>query len=144
MTYEIKRSIEIRATPADVWRELTDTASYGDWNPFIHRLRGDLRRGERLEVEIQPPGGRSMVFKPTVVEVEPRRCLRWLGHLLVPGLFDGEHSFRIEPLAPDRVRLIQAESFTGLLVRPFRRTLEKTARGFEEMNTALKERIEAA
>ena len=144
MTHEIARSIEISGTPADVWRELTDTTAYGSWNPFITRLRGDLLEGERLEVEIRPHGGRSMVFKPKVLEVEPKRMLRWLGHLLVPGLFDGEHSFRLESVGPGRVRLTQAERFSGLLVRPLRRSLEGTARGFDEMNAALKERVEAA
>ena len=144
MTHEIARSIEISATPSEIWRELTDTAAYAAWNPFIHHLRGELREGERLEVEIQPPGGRSMVFKPTVLEVEPKRRLRWLGHLLVPGLFDGEHCFRLETIAPGRVRLTQAERFSGLLVRPLRSSLEKTARGFDEMNIALKGRVEAA
>ena len=144
MTHEIARSIEIAAPPGEVWRELTDTDSYGSWNPFIRRLRGELRKGERLEVEIQPPGGRAMIFRPTVLEVEPQRGLRWLGHLFLPGLFDGEHSFRIDALSPGRVRLTQAERFSGLLVRPLRRTLEKTGRGFEEMNAALKGRVEAA
>jgi hypothetical protein len=39
--------------------------------------------------------------------------------------------------------LAQAETFRGLLVPFFGRTLERTAGGFEEMNTALKERCEA-
>lgn len=144
MTHEIARSIEISATPGAIWHELMDTAAYGTWNPFIHRLQGDLREGEQLEVEIQPPGGRSMVFKPTVLEVEPQRRLRWLGHLLVPGLLDGEHSFRLETVASGRVRLTQAERFSGFFVRPLRNTLEKTARGFDEMNIALKRRAEGA
>jgi hypothetical protein len=37
--------------------------------------------------------------------VEPVRESRWIGHLLVPGLFDGQHQFEIHPLGPDRVRL---------------------------------------
>ena len=45
-----------------------------------------------------------MTFKPRVLNAEPERELRWLGHLLVPGLFDGEHSFTIEPLQENRVR----------------------------------------
>jgi len=37
-----------------------------------------------------------MTFRPTILKAEPNRELRWLGHLLVPGLFDGEHIFTIE------------------------------------------------
>jgi len=86
-----------------------------------------------------------MTFKPKVLTAEPNRELRWLGHLLVPGLFDGEHSFTIQPLEDDRVRFIQREAFKGLLVPLFAQSLESnTRRGFEEMNHALKERAEAA
>jgi hypothetical protein len=142
MVRTISHTIEIEAAPEAVWRELADTAAYPGWNPFIRRLEGRLGKGERLEVEIEPPGGRAMTFKPTVLEAAPGRELRWLGRLLVKGLFDGEHSFEIEPLGTGRSRLTQAERFSGLLVRPFAGTLERTERGFEAMNKALKARIE--
>jgi len=84
-----------------------------------------------------------MAFRPAVVKVEPRRELRWLGRLLVPGLFDGEHTFIIAPLEPGRVRFIQREVFTGLLVPLLAHGLDTdTRRGFEEMNHALKARAE--
>ena len=74
---------------------------------------------------------------------EPDRELRWLGHFLIPGLFDGEHICTIEPLEAGRVRFVQRENFTGLLVPLFMRRMEKdTKRGFEEMNRALKARAE--
>jgi hypothetical protein len=139
----ISRSVEIDAPPDRVWRELADTAAYPGWNPFIKRLDGELREGATLEVEIEPPGGRRMTFKPTVTAAEPNRELGWLGHLLVRGLFDGEHRFEIDDLGDGRSRLTQSERFSGLLVRPFGGTLAKTERGFEAMNRALKERAEA-
>lgn len=143
MGRSISDSVEIEAPPARVWRELVDTASYPGWNPFIRRLAGELREGEKIEVEIEPPGGRAMTFKPTVTAMKTGRELRWLGHLLVRGLFDGEHRFEIEDLGGGRSRFTQSERFAGLLVRPFAGTLAKTERGFEAMNRALKERAEA-
>ncbi len=137
--------IEIDAPAERVWHLLTDFASYPQWNPFIRTISGQPTKGERLEVRIEPPGGRGMTFKPEVLNAEPNRELRWLGHLLVPGLFDGEHSFIIQPLEEDRVRFVQREAFKGVLVPIFARSLEaNTQRGFEEMNRALKERTEAA
>jgi hypothetical protein len=86
-----------------------------------------------------------MTFKPQVLNAEPNRQLRWLGRLLVPGLFDGEHSFTIQPLEERCVRFVQREEFKGLLVPLFARSLEtNTRRGFEQMNRALKERAEGA
>ena len=144
MVRSISHTIEIDAAPEVVWRELADTGSYGDWNPFVRRLEGELTEGARLEVEITPPEGRAMTFKPTVIAAKPGRELRWLGHLLVRGLFDGEHSFELEPLTGDRTRFTQSERFSGLLVRPLGGGLAKTQRGFEAMNRALKARAETA
>jgi hypothetical protein len=142
---ELHTEIEIEASAERVWALLTDFASYPQWNPFIRSISGQPAPGERLEVRIEPPGGRGMTFKPKVLNAEPNRELRWLGHLLVPGVFDGEHSLAIQPLGEARVRFVQREAFRGLLVPLFARSLDNnTQRGFEEMNRALKERAEAS
>ena len=140
---ELRTEIEIQASAERVWQLLTDFPSFPQWNPFIRKATGNIRVGERLEVNIQPSGASAMTFRPTVLKVEPNRELRWLGHLLVPGLFDGEHFFTIEPLGEGRVRFTQREVFTGLLVPLLARGLDTdTWRGFEEMNLALKTRAE--
>ena len=139
---ELRREIEIDAPPERVWAVVSDFAAYPEWNPFIRRIGGELREGARLEVRIEPPDTRAMTFKPTVRAVEANRELRWLGRLLLPGVFDGEHSLRIEPLDSGRSRFIQSERFTGLLVGLLGGTLSKTEAGFEQMNAALKARAE--
>ena len=142
---EIRSQIEINAAPERVWEVLTDLDAFVQWNPFIRRVSGKPQAGERLDVFLEPPGGKGMTFHPKVLRAEPDREFRWLGHLFVPGLFDGEHIFEIEPLGEDRVRLVQREEFHGILVPLLRRSLEtSTTRGFEAMNQALKERAEAA
>jgi hypothetical protein len=99
----------------------------------------------RLKVRLEPPESRGITLRPKVLNAEPDHQLRCLGHLLVPGLFDGEHSFTIQPLEENRVRFVQSEAFRGLLVPLFARSLEtNTRRGFEEMNRALKARAEAS
>jgi hypothetical protein len=144
MKTSISSEIEIDAPPAAVWSVLADTARYGEWNPFILRVDGPLRPGARLEVMIAPPGGRRMRFRPTVRVVRTDRELRWLGRLLLPGLFDGEHRFDIEPLPGGRSRLTQSEVFSGLLARPLRSQLAPTELGFAQMNDALRARAEDA
>ncbi len=140
---ELHSEIEIDAPAERVWRVLTDFASYPQWNPFIRSISGEPTTGERLRARIEPPGGRGMTFKPKVLNAEANRELRWVGHLLVPGLFDGEHSFTIEPLGGNRIRFVQREAFKGVLVSLFARSLEaNTQRGFEQMNRALKARAE--
>ncbi len=140
---ELRSEIEIQASAERVWQILTDFSSFPKWNPFIRRASGEPRIEARLEVFLQPSGARGMTFLPEVLKAEPNRELRWLGHLIVPGLFDGEHIFTIEPLGVNRVRFVQREIFTGLLVPLFARWLHTdTLRGFAEMNRALKKLAE--
>jgi hypothetical protein len=142
--YELSTEIEIDSTPERVWSILVDFPSYPRWNPFIRYIQGTTEAGKRLEVRIQRSGGKGMTFRPTVLAAERPRELRWLGHLLFPGLFDGEHRFVIEPLSAGKVRFQQSERFSGLLVPLFRSSLDRdTRRGFDEMNVALKQRAES-
>ena len=141
---ELHSEIEIDASAERVWGVLANFASYPQWNPFIRHISGELKVGERFEVRLEPPDSRGITLRPTVLRAEPNRELRWLGHLFVPGLFDGEHSLFIQPLEENRVRFIQSEMFKGVLVPLLARSLDtNTLRGFEEMNGALKERAEA-
>lgn len=138
---EIHSEIVVNAPASRVWQVLIDFKSYPQWNPFIRNIDGAAGQGNRISAQMHL-GNRKMTFRPTVLAVEPDKELRWLGHLLIPGIFDGEHSFIIEPLNENRVRLIQHEEFNGLLVPFFTTLLEDTRISFEEMNLALKERAE--
>jgi hypothetical protein len=143
MGRDLHADIEIQATPERVWEVLTDFGAYPDWNPFMIQAVGQPTVGSRLLVRMRPPGRRATTFRPQVLEAEPGRKLRWLGRLLVPGIFDGEHSFTIQPIGPDRVRLAQDERFRGLFAPVLFGYLAKpTLAAFEQMNQALKHRAE--
>ena len=138
----ISSSIEIATPPERVWRVLTDFASYPQWNPFIQSLSGPLAVGERLSVRIQPPGGKAMTFRPTVLTVEDNRKLCWRGRLLLPGIFDGEHHFELARTTSGS-SFSQEEKFSGVLVRMMGAAVfQQTERGFAEMNEAIKQRAE--
>ncbi len=144
MSRLLHTEIVIAAPSEDVWSILTDFAAYPGWNPFIRRISGGLETGTRLEVDLAPPGGRAMTMRPTVREVQPGRLLRWLGRVGLPRLFDGEHSFEIDPLGEGQVRFVQSERFSGVLVPLVMAFVgASTKQGFEAMNLALKERAEA-
>jgi hypothetical protein len=139
--HRISAEIEIGAPPDAVWAQLSDLAGYPSWNPFIPSAVGTLAPGERLALRLQPPGGRALTIKPTVTEVVPGSVLEWLGHLGVPGLFDGRHRFELTPTLQG-TRLVQSEEFSGVLVRPLRGFLDGgTLTGFRAMNDALRERV---
>jgi hypothetical protein len=140
---EIRTEIEIEAPVSEVWSILADFERHPQWNPFIRHISGELRLGTRLQVRLGPPGKRTMAFKPIVQMVEPGHSFRWLGHLLVPGLFDGEHIFELEAAGAHTTRFIQREKFSGILVGLFRKSIDSDIKsGFIAMNEALKTEAE--
>ena len=138
----IQADIEIAAPVETVWAEITAVASYVEWNPFITKFDGELTVGARPEVQIAPPRARSMTFRPTITEVSEGERVEWVGRVLMPGMFDGRHSFRLEAIADGRTRLTQAEQFSGVLVALTGGMLARTQAGFEAMNEALRVRAE--
>lgn len=142
---ELRTEIEIAAPAGAVWAILIDLGRFAAWNPFMPEAQGDVQEGARLRVRIEPPGGTGMTFTPTVTRVEPEREFRWLGRLLLPGVFDGEHIYELVPLAEGRTRFVQREVFRGVLVPFFWNSLNTHTRlGFEAMNAALKQQAEEA
>jgi hypothetical protein len=139
----IETAIDIDA-PADVvWAVISDFAGYPEWNPFMLEIVGERTPGTRLTVTMQNPGGRPTRFRPTVLE-SPARSLRWIGHVLVPGIFDGAHEIRVDATETG-TRFVQREEFKGILLPLIWRTLDtKTRAGFEAMNEALRARATAA
>ena len=144
MAREIAAAIDIAAPAAKVWSILADLPAYASWNPFIVSAAGELATGSRLSIRAQPPGGAALRFRPLMLSVQPEREIVWRGQFLLPGLFDGEHAFRIEP-AESRVRFVQTERFSGVLIPVAPASLfQRIQQGFEAMNRALKRRAEAS
>ncbi len=144
MTRRIHTEIMIDAPADAVWRVLSDWPAYREWNPWMVQIHGVLEERERLKVRVKT-GEREIGFQSTLVHVEPGRSFRWLGHLLVRGLFDGEHAFELVPEGEQRTRFVHSETFEGVLVPLVLRAIgESTEAGFVAMNEALKRRCETA
>jgi len=138
----IHTEIDIEASPEEAWRVLLDFGSYAEWNPFLRRIDGDPRQGGQLRVEMELPPGKKRVFRPRVTVLTEGEELRWLGHLVVPGLLDGEHAFVLESFRPERVRFFQREIFRGAFVPAVRGRRDEIEAAFHRMNVALKARVE--
>ncbi|WP_043625945.1 SRPBCC domain-containing protein [Nonomuraea candida] len=144
MRHRISTQIDIPAGIDDVWHHLIGIEAYAQWNPFIVRAGGDVEVGGRLEMRMEPPGGSAMTFRPRITELTHIAVLEWLGHLGVPGVFDGRHRFELHAVESG-TRLIHSETFSGVLVPFLRRTLDGPTRaGFLAMNEALAERVAKA
>jgi len=84
-----------------------------------------------------------MTFTAKVLAFEKNKEFRWLGHLFIKGLFDGEHCFQLTDNGDGSTTFRQSEQFGGILVPLFNKMIEvNTRNGFEAMNKKLKERAE--
>ncbi|GAB3616737.1 SRPBCC domain-containing protein [Okibacterium endophyticum] len=137
----LSSSIDIDAPPSTVWDVLTDFAAYPEWNPSLLGMRGVPEVGETLGFRTADDG---FDVTPTVLAATPAAELRWKGHLVVVGLFDGEHRFTLEELPGGGTRLTQDERFRGILIPFMAGWLDaETLPEFAAMNAALKERAES-
>lgn len=143
-TKKVYTEILIDAPAKNVWQNLTNFSQYPQWNPFITKVAGDLKANSQIDVTIDSSLLGEMDFVLTLAELAPTSEMVWRGQTLFPGLLDGEHSFRIEHISNQRVRFIQEESYTGLLLYPAWLFISADAsKGFDVMNKALKNRSEA-
>ena len=139
----IHTTIDIDASPEAVWDVLVDFPSHATWNPFFASVEGEAEVGATLRIVARKDDGSEGIgFRPVVLDAAPGRRLRWKGKLLVRGLFDGTHDFRLEALDGGRTRLHHGEEFRGLFVPLFGRILRDTEIGFRDFNEALAHRVE--
>jgi hypothetical protein len=135
-------TIQIGASPMTVWAILTDLNSYPDWNPLFREASGQIAVGKRITLRtVHPANGRMMTVKPKITVADPGAELRWTSSL--PGIISGEHSFTLAQ-ADGGTRLVQAETFRGLLVPLSGKTFGRSDASFKGLNEALKKRAEAS
>src|ERR1700732_628326 len=108
----ISATVDIAATPPQVWAGLADLDASPQWNPFIRSASGQVAEGATLSLRLVPAQGRAMTFRPKVLGAEPGRLLRSIGRPVVPGRFDGAHQFALEDMGR-HTRLTQSEIFRG-------------------------------
>lgn len=138
----VRTEVMIHAPAQRIWDLILDFQDYPRWNPSIRRVRGRAVVGEPavLWVPLFPVGPCLPVFV-IFFEVEPPRRLRWMGTLLTRSLFCGDHRFILSPEEDGATRLIQEETFHGMLVplvapllrRRLRRLFHQTSMVFKQL-----------
>lgn len=145
MERKLHTEIEIAASAERVWQVLAEFKSYPEWNPLLRGMQGALTPGTRLRVSVRLAWWFRMIIHPVVLLADAPQSLHWKGSLIIPGLFAGVHAFEIQPVAPGRVKLVQSETFSGLLVPIILVVILGLMRqGFEAMNAATKEVAESS
>ena len=140
---EIRTEIDIQAPLEKVWELLTDFKNFELWNPFIRKIEGIPSLGTKIKIHLHTSAGKSRTYQPKITKLEPFKELRWFGKSTIPGIFNGERIFILEPIESSQIRFIHKEIFTGLLVHLVGNRLDKDMySSFISMNEALKEKAE--
>ena len=146
MAYEVTTSIEITATPENVWAVLADLAGYPQWHPAFRSVTGQLAVGGKLTIVTTVPStGKPMTVKVKVLTVEPGRELRWASKIL--GVTISKRRFLLSP-SDGGTLLVQSETYHGLsgpgaYTRGTLRSIERIQGVFVAINEAIKEQAEA-
>ena len=138
----ITTSIDIAATPAEVWKVLMDWARYPEWNPTLRAIAGQARKGGKITVSIASPVG-TLAIPAVVTRLATNSCITWHSQMRLSGLFDRDHIVELSP-DPTGCRVTQTQTFAGILAPGASMVATRTVKdGLEKMNVALKERVEA-
>jgi hypothetical protein len=136
-------SVTVVDAPIDtVWNTITDFATYEEWNPFIVKIQGAAVAGARLRVTFQLANRKPLTLSPTVTTADAPHRLAWHGRLVIPKLFDGDHSFELRTVEHG-TEVVHCEEFRGALVPLARGTLRATEHAFAAMDSALADRVSA-
>jgi hypothetical protein len=141
MKKSLETQVQINAGIEAVWKALTGTAQWGDWNPFVLEVKGKAQVGGRLKVTLRMGKGAPMLFRPWVMAVRPGAELRWVGRVVGPWFFSGEHYFLMEP--KDGGTLVtHGEKFRGIFT--FLLNMDQVHENFVALNEGLKKRAEGS
>ncbi|MBW0149560.1 SRPBCC family protein [Marinobacter arenosus] len=106
-----------------VWRILSDFESWDDWHGPGLKIRKEGERPKQLIFRIGPL---PVAINLSKVKIVTGKSIEWRGALPFSGaLLFGERRLAVEPTSKGTCKLIQRESFFGLLSPLLRSRLSK-------------------
>lgn len=101
-TDRIEKTIMLKATPARVWRALSDSREFEQW--FRVKLQGGFEPGTSVRGHVTYPGYEHLKFEMWIERMEPERyfAYRWHPYAIDPDIdYSSEPTtlveFRLEP-----------------------------------------------
>jgi len=114
MNNRIEKRIELKATPARVWRAISDYREFGAW--FGVRIAAPFVAGEKAEGQITYPGYEHVRWRVVIQQIEPEKLFSFTWHpYAIDQNKDYSHEtptlveFRLEKI-PEGTLLVVTES----------------------------------
>jgi hypothetical protein len=93
---EYATTVSIHASPERVWKILTESTGYAEWNPEIIRIEGPMSPGARIKARVKLGNGAIRTIALRVTAFQPPTRMEWTGGLPL-GLFVGRREFTVVP-----------------------------------------------
>jgi uncharacterized protein YndB with AHSA1/START domain len=109
MTSVVEVSVDIDATPEEVWRVVADPRNLQRWDrhiALIEGARGELHEGDEYTTELRFMGARARAHMK-VLALKPHEYSK----VAMDGVVDGTVESWMEPLDGDRTRLRHRVSY---------------------------------
>ena len=129
----------IAAGPDDVWKVLTDGASWSSWDSGVTGVEGRLAPGEKVKISSAAAPGRAFPVKVTAFDA-PRR-MEFTGGMPL-GLFRGVRTYTLTPDGSGTVFHMR-EEYTGPMLGLIWRSMPDLQPSFDQFATGLKRRVES-
>lgn len=137
---EIAVGTNIRATPARIWKALTDSQDFPRWNSTVTKIQGNIALGEALQITV--PIAPNRVFKVKVSEFEPGKRMVWRDG--AAPMFQGVRTYTLTAKPDGTTDYTMSEVFNGLMLPMIAGSLPDMAPVFETYAADLKREAERA
>jgi hypothetical protein len=140
----VGQTVEIRATPEQVWAVITDFASYGEWNPFCVAVEGVFALGEPVVLHTPDPfkPGELLLTREFISVINAPFHLQYNTGDSIPGV----HAIRdqwVQDLGSGKCAYWTTDVFTGEYAQvAYESTGQWVTEGFTAIAHALKARAE--
>jgi hypothetical protein len=131
--------VTIAAPARTVWSILTNATDYPTWDSGVTCVDGTIAADATITVHAAINPGRSFPVKVTEF-IEPA-SMKWTGGMPL-GLFVGERTFTLTPLADGQTRFDMREEYHGPFTAMIWGSMPNLQPSFEQFANGLKARAE--
>ena len=128
----------IRATPAQIWKLLTDAQGFARWNSTVTLIEGEIAEGHALAIRV--PAAKDRVFKPKVSKVQTERSMIWSDGMA--PMFKGVRTFELTPNDDGSTEFSMKEELSGIMLPMIKGSLPDFGPIFETYAEDLKRAAE--
>ena len=107
----VHAELVVSAPPADIWAVITDTSTYGTWNPIFESVEGTFVEGATMTISMQLEDGSFTPVEAVVEAMVPNQKLHQRAGF--PGVLTADHQWLLEE-TPAGTRVIQHEEYRGV------------------------------